>query len=121
MPIKNHSETEKVKALGEQIAVKAKKSSSSFIDDECEWINDVVSCKKCREPVHIAFFHGSPITYCPKCKKMHGFPYEDLLVEKTRKGKKEEEELRTAFAKSQQSDKQEDLDRFPRVCERILA
>jgi hypothetical protein len=86
MPIKNHSETEKVKALGEQIAVKAKKSSSSFIDDECEWINDVVSCKKCREPVHIAFFHGSPITYCPKCKKMHGFPYEDLLVEKTRKG-----------------------------------
>jgi len=46
-----------------------------YIDDECEWINDEVCCKKCKEPVHIVFFHDGPVSTCPKCNKIYEYPY----------------------------------------------
>jgi len=55
-----------------------------YIDDGCEWINDVVCCKKCKEPVHIAFFHDEPVSFCPKCKKMYYYPYSKELLKAER-------------------------------------
>jgi rRNA maturation endonuclease Nob1 len=55
---------------------------TSYIDDECEWINDVVCCKKCKEPVHIAFFHDEPVSFCPKCGKMYYYPYSKEMLKR---------------------------------------